>query len=87
VERKAVSGMMFTLLLMGMLTLAFNVRHTHQLIVAKIDPLTPVEAGTITGSTIQEAINAANPGDTVYVRNGTYYENIVVNKTVARARA
>jgi len=34
-------------------------------------------------STIQEAINHANEGDTIYARNGTYYENVVVNKTVA----
>lgn len=33
--------------------------------------------------TIQEAINHANDGDTVFVRNGTYYENVVVNKTVS----
>jgi len=33
-------------------------------------------------STIQEAINKANPGDTIYVRAGTYYENVVVNKMV-----
>ncbi len=32
---------------------------------------------------IQEAINAANPLDIIYVRKGTYYENIVVNKTVS----
>jgi len=32
--------------------------------------------------TIQEAINAANPGDYIYVINGTYVENVVVNKTV-----
>jgi parallel beta-helix repeat protein len=32
--------------------------------------------------TIQEAINAANPGDTIYVKQGTYYENVVVNKRV-----
>jgi len=31
---------------------------------------------------IQEAINTASPGDIVYVRNGTYYENIVANKTI-----
>lgn len=33
--------------------------------------------------TIQEAINAANPGDTIHVKSGIYYENIVVNKTVS----
>jgi len=31
--------------------------------------------------TIQEAIDAANVGATVFVRNGTYSENVVVNKT------
>jgi len=33
--------------------------------------------------TIQEAINNANEGDTVFVRNGTYYENVVVNKSIS----
>lgn len=33
--------------------------------------------------TIQEAINAASERDTIFVRNGTYYENVVVNKTVS----
>jgi len=33
--------------------------------------------------TIQEAINAAYDGDTIFVRNGTYHENVVVNKTVS----
>ena len=33
--------------------------------------------------TIQEAINDANDGDTIFVRNGTYYENVVLNKTVS----
>ncbi len=33
-------------------------------------------------ATIQEAINAANEGDTVFVRNGTYYGNVAVNKSV-----
>ena len=31
---------------------------------------------------IQEAINAANEGDTIFVRRGTYVENPVVNKSV-----
>jgi nitrous oxidase accessory protein len=34
-------------------------------------------------STIQEAINNANEGDIIFVRNGTYYEHVIVNKTVS----
>ena len=32
---------------------------------------------------VQEAINNANDWDTIYVRQGTYIENIVVNRTVS----
>ncbi len=31
---------------------------------------------------IQEAIDAANPGDTVYVYNGIYFERLIINKTI-----
>ena len=31
-------------------------------------------------STIQDAISAASPGDIIEVHNGTYYENVTVNK-------
>ncbi|MDH5451497.1 MAG: right-handed parallel beta-helix repeat-containing protein [Candidatus Bathyarchaeota archaeon] len=33
--------------------------------------------------TIQEAINVAGDGDTIFVRNGTYYENVIVNRSVS----
>jgi parallel beta-helix repeat protein len=33
-------------------------------------------------SKIQDGINASDDGDTVYVYNGTYYENVVVNRSI-----
>ena len=33
--------------------------------------------------TIQQGIDQANDGDTVFVYNGTYYENIVIDKTLS----
>jgi nitrous oxidase accessory protein len=75
VERKAISGIMLTLLLIGLLTLALNVQPVR------------TEPSTIRVPddypTIQEAINRANPGDTVFVKSGIYREHLVVNKTVS----
>ena len=34
-------------------------------------------------TSIQEAINYANIGDTIHVDSGIYYENIVINKTIS----
>ena len=45
--------------------------------------LTVDDDGPADFNTIQEAINNATEGDTIYVYNGTYYENLIVNKTVS----
>ncbi|MCK4482465.1 right-handed parallel beta-helix repeat-containing protein [Candidatus Bathyarchaeota archaeon] len=74
-SKRTVSGIMLTILSIGMLTLAFNVPQSFAF-VRKIT--VPDDYPTI-----QEAIIAANSGDTVFVKNGTYYENVVVNKTVS----
>jgi len=71
-NREMVSGIMLSLLLIGIATLAFNIQ------------LANAESTTIIvpddNPTIQEAINVANAGDVIIVREGTYIENVKVNK-------
>ncbi|KAA0002605.1 MAG: hypothetical protein FE048_03430 [Thermoplasmata archaeon] len=38
--------------------------------------------GTAEYTSIQDAIDNASDGDTIFVFNGTYYENIVINKSI-----
>ncbi|MEM4713762.1 MAG: NosD domain-containing protein, partial [Candidatus Bathyarchaeia archaeon] len=71
---KTVSRMLLTLLLAGVLTLAFSTRS----IKAKAGMITVPDDYT----TIQEAINNATEGDTVYVRAGVYNESININKSI-----
>jgi len=72
---KAVSAVLSILILVGMLTLASNIQ--------------PGKSGSSTMvvpddyPTIQEAINHANEGDDIYVKAGTYYENLIINRTVS----
>lgn len=62
-------------LLMFAFTAAFNMH------AAKASPTVIIVPDQY--STIQAAIDHANDGDTVFVRSGTYYEHIIVNKSVA----
>jgi parallel beta-helix repeat protein len=71
--KRVVSGTMLMLLMASMLTLAFNIQ--------------PVRARTMAVPdnypTIQQAINHANEEDVILVKAGTYWENVVVNKTIS----
>jgi len=72
--RRVTPATIFSLLLIGLLISTFEVRlvKTESTIIVPDDY-----------STIQDAINAASNGDTIFVRNGTYIENVVVNKSVS----
>lgn len=78
-ERKAVCGITLALLILGMLTLSRSI----QKVKAEPKMWTVDDDGPADFHTIQEAINAANLGDTIYVYEGTYRENVVLNKTVS----
>ncbi|MDH5438204.1 MAG: right-handed parallel beta-helix repeat-containing protein [Candidatus Bathyarchaeota archaeon] len=73
--RKVISGVMLILLSISMLTLAFSIRTVE------------TEPTTITVpddyEKIQWAIGNASNGDIIFVRTGTYNENVFVNKTVS----
>jgi len=73
---KAVSGIMLALLLIGMLPLAFNI----QPVKAEPKTWTVDDDGPADFHAIQEAIDAASAGDTIFVRAGTYYEHVIVKE-------
>jgi len=73
--RKTVSGIILTAAFIGTLTLAFNLR------LSGAQPATIVVPDDY--RTIQDAINAAKSGDTVFVRSGIYVESLTVNKAIA----
>jgi len=76
--KRALSAFMLVLLLVSMLTLAFEIQPVR----AEPRTWTVDDDGPADFHTIQEAINAANSGDTIFVKAGTYFENVAVDKTV-----
>lgn len=72
--KRIVSGIMLILLFVSMIPLTFYIQSVE----AKSAIITVPD----NYSTIQGAINAANEGDIIYIKAWTYYENVVVNKSV-----
>jgi parallel beta-helix repeat protein len=72
--KRIISGIIVTLLLISMLTWAFNIQSIRAVPTIIIVP--------DNYPSIQAAINHASQGDTLFIRNGTYYEHIVVNKSI-----
>lgn len=73
-----VTGILTTLLLMGILTSTLNVMSAE----SGSTTWTVDDDGPADFHTIQEAINAADENHTIYVKDGRYHENVVVNKTL-----
>jgi parallel beta-helix repeat protein len=73
--KRLLFGVIVALLMFNMLTLALRIQP------ARSSPTTITVPDDY--PTIQAAVDAAAPGDTVYVRAGTYYENVKVNKTLS----
>lgn len=67
-----------SLIVMCFLCMPFSVQRQ---VSVEANPGTVYVPGTY--PTIQAAINGASPGDTILVRDGTYVENVFVNKTVS----
>lgn len=76
---KTISGITVSLLIMSMLTLAFNIQPATASL-----PVHNIDTG-LSYATIQEAINANETlhGHTIMVDAGVYYENVVLNKTLS----
>jgi len=67
---KPITGIMLTLLLMGILTLAFDIQPAK----AESRTWTVDDDGPADFQTIHDAIDAASPGDTIFVKSGEYCE-------------
>jgi parallel beta-helix repeat protein len=74
--KRIVSGITLFLLLLSMATLTFQpVRSDPTIWIVDDD-------GPADFNTIRDAVDAASSGDTIFVKNGTYYESVFMDKSL-----
>ncbi len=73
----------FVMLMMGIMLIGvFNVFLPVEICVASGNTIYVDDSGGANYTNIQDAIDAANESDTIYVYSGTYNENTVINKAL-----
>jgi len=70
-KAKSITKIILTVFLASMLTLPLNLQ------TVKAEPTTIIVPDDY--PTIRQAVNVANTGDTIYVRAGIYYENVILH--------
>ena len=80
-NRALLNFLIFMLVLTGCMSLSSSALKTKNVVENNIFYVGGLGQGNY--SSIQDAINASDTGDTVFVYSGIYYEHIIVNKSIS----
>lgn len=74
--KKTTTMLLISIILLGLLSIIYPIQ------TCSANTLSVDINGELQYSSIQEAINNATTGDTIYIYQGTYYENLKINKSI-----